>query len=310
MNPSPDNAPLLIFTDQVDWHLRRLKQAVERRGLPVAVASLHDVAFDVGTSEPISIPGYRDALPRAVMVRGIAAGTFEAITLRLGVLHELQAAGVTVWNPPRAVERCVDKAASSVAMARNGLPTLRTLVTESEARARAFLFDELAAGHSVVLKPLFGSQGKGLRLLDKPEDLPDPAAVNGAYYLQRFVPAHDGRFKDYRIFVSGGRVVAGMVRAGTTWITNVHQGATPEPLHVSPEAGRLAIAAAAAVGAAFAGVDLIENGREGLAVLEVNSMPAWHGLQKVTTTDVADVLVSDWLTASGIEPGFRPEAVA
>lgn len=310
MNPSPDPRPLLIFTDQADWHLRRLRAALDRRGLPVAVASLRDVAFDVGPGEPIAIPGLGGLLPRAVMVRGIAAGSFEAITLRLGVLHELEAAGVTVWNPPRAVERCVDKAATSLALARCGLPTLRTLATESEERARAFLAEEVGAGRSVVLKPLFGSQGKGIRRLDRVEDLPAPEEVSGAYYLQRFVPAADGRFKDYRIFVSAGRVVAGMVRAGTTWITNVHQGATPEPLHVSPEAGRLAVAAAAAVGAAFAGVDLIDNGGEGLAVLEVNSMPAWHGLQKVATVDVAEVLVADWLAAAGVEPGFRPEAVA
>ena len=308
MPPSPDDRPLLIFTDQVDWHFRRLKAAIDRRGLPLAVASLRDVVFDVGAGEPVAIPGLDGRLPRAVMVRGIAAGSFEAITLRLGVLHELQAAGVTVWNPPRAVERCVDKAATSVALARAGLPTLRTIATESEARARAFLEDETAAGRSVVLKPLFGSQGKGLRRLESPDDLPPPEAVGGAYYLQRYVPPAGGRFKDYRIFVSAGRVVAGMVRAADSWITNVHQGATPEPLHVSPEAGRLAVAAAAAVGAAFAGVDLIDDGARGLAVLEVNSMPAWHGLPKVAGVDVAETIVADWLAAAGL--GRRPEAVA
>jgi RimK family alpha-L-glutamate ligase len=309
MPPSPDDADVLILTDQPDWHLRRLSRALARRGIVPAVASLRDCAFEIGAREPIRIPGFEGRLPRAVMVRGIAAGSFEAITLRLGVLHELEAVGVVVWNPPRAVERCVDKGATSVALVRAGLPTPASLVTESPERARAFAAREIAETGAVVLKPLFGSQGKGLMKLDDPDSLPDPAAVGGVYYLQRFVPAPDGRFKDFRVFVSGGRVIAGMVRVGAGWITNVHQGATPEPYRVGPEASRLALAAARAVGARFAGVDLIEDGERGLSVLEVNSMPAWHGLQKVAGCDVADALVDDWLFAAGIparEPAELP----
>lgn len=307
MPPSPDRPRLLIFTDAADWHLRRLVAALRRRGLVPAVASLSGTAFAIGAPEPIRIPGLHGGLPDAVMVRGIAAGSFEAVTLRLGILHELEAVGVPVWNPPRAVERCVDKSATSVALVRAGLPTPVGLVTESETDARAFAAAEIAAGGAVVVKPLFGSQGKGLTLIRRAEDLPAAAAVNGVWYLQRYVPAPDGRFRDFRVFVSGGRVVAGMVRAAEGWITNVHQGARPEPFAVTPLAERLAIGAARAVGAAFAGVDLIEDGARGLVVLEVNSMPAWHGLQKVAGVDVADALVADWLTAAGLAAPLAPE---
>jgi tetrahydromethanopterin:alpha-L-glutamate ligase len=309
MPPSPDDPAVLIFTDQRDWHLRRLTAALGRRGLTPVVASLSDCAFEIGAPEPIRIPGLGDRLPRAVMVRGISAGSFEAITLRLGILHELEAMGVTVWNPPRAVERCVDKGATSVALVRAGLPTPHSLVTEDRARAIDFASREIAAGGAAVLKPLFGSQGKGLRLLRSVDDLPDRDIVGGVFYIQRYIPSTFAGFRDYRVFVSGGRVVAGMMRVGAGWVTNVHQGATPESWRVGPEAARLALAAARAVGAAFAGVDLIEDGDRGLCVLEVNSMPAWHGLQKVAGCDVADALVGDWLAASGIsarEPAAVP----
>jgi RimK family alpha-L-glutamate ligase len=309
MPPSADSAPVVVFTDGPDWHLKALKRALGRRGIVPVVASLRDVAFDVGAREPVSIPvsipGTGGRFPRAVLVRGIAAGSFEAITLRLGVLHELEAAGVLVWNPARAIERCVDKSATSVALIRAGLPTPRTFVSENAERALDFLDAELAAGHFVVSKPLFGSQGKGIRLLTAREDLPQPEAVSGVYYLQRFLPPADGRFRDMRVFVSGGAAVAGMIRRSQTWITNVHQGATPEPYVVPAAAERLAVAAARSVGAAFAGVDLIEDG-DGLSVLEVNSMPAWSGLQSVAAPDIADRLIADFLRAAGIA-GREPE---
>lgn len=300
-SPDPGARPsVVVFTDQVDWHLKTVRSALAARGFAPVVASLRDVSFDIGARQPVAIPGLGGRLPQAVMVRGIAAGSFEAITLRLGVLHALGEAGVTVWNPARAIERCVDKSTTSLALVRAGLPTPRTLVTESRVRALDFLAAEIGLGNEVVLKPLFGSQGKGITRLSRVRDLPEPQEVYGVYYLQRFVPARDGRFKDFRVFVSGGRIVAGMVRVGSGWITNVHQGATPEPYPVSEEAAGLALGAAEAVGAAFAGVDLIEMQDGRLSVLEVNSMPAWRGLQKVAGLKIAEALVDDFLAAAGL----------
>ncbi|WP_181706928.1 RimK family alpha-L-glutamate ligase [Chthonobacter rhizosphaerae] len=311
MPRSPDVSPgrVVVFTDQADWHLKRVRSALHAAGVEPVVSSLRQVVFDVGAREPLAIPGLNGRLPRAVLVRGIAAGSFEAITLRLGVLHALADAGVTVWNGARAIEKCVDKAATSVALVRAGLPTPRTLVTESRGRALDFLAAEIGFGNQVVLKPLFGSQGKGLRLLARIRDLPGEDDVFGVYYLQRFIPARDGRFKDIRAFVSGGRIVAAMVRVGATWITNVHQGATPEPIRLDSASERMALAAAAAVGADFAGVDLIEAPDGGMMVLEVNSMPAWRGLQKVAGCDVAAAVVSDFLAAAGLVPA-APQLVS
>jgi glutathione synthase/RimK-type ligase-like ATP-grasp enzyme len=63
------------------------------------------------------------------------------------------------------------------------------------------------------------------------------------------------------------------------------------------ELNELAVRAAAAVGAAFAGVDIL-YGADGLAtVLEVNSMPAWSGLQKVTRASIATILADDLVAA-------------
>lgn len=292
---------MVVFSDQADWHQDRLVDALRARGVGPVVAPLSEACFEIGGRAPIAIPGCGGRLPRAAMVRGIAAGSFEAVTMRVGVLQGLEDLGVTVWNGARAIARCVDKAACSLALARAGLPTPRTLVTESRTRALDFLAREIGRGNKVVLKPLFGSQGKGLRLLHLARDLPDRDDVYGVYYLQRFLSPAGRVYQDIRVFVSAGRVVAGMVRRGSSWITNVHQGAIPAPIAVTPAMERLALAAVAAVGADFAGVDLMEDGKGGLVVIEVNSMPAWRGLQSTTAIDMADRLAADWLAAARID---------
>ena len=73
-----------------------------------------------------------------------------------------------------------------------------------------------------------------------------------------------------------------MRRRGVTWITNIGHGGRAEPAPATGRLAELAVAAAAAVGADHAGVDLIVDRDGGLQILEVNSMPAWQGLQAVS----------------------------
>jgi tetrahydromethanopterin:alpha-L-glutamate ligase len=100
-----------------------------------------------------------------------------------------------------------------------------------------------------------------------------------------------------RLLISRGRVIAAMRRCASQWITNVKLGGRPEAYVPRDEETDLAIRAAAAVGADFAGVDLIRGGDECVSVLEVNSMPGWRGLQSVTQARIADVLARDFLAA-------------
>jgi glutathione synthase/RimK-type ligase-like ATP-grasp enzyme len=90
-----------------------------------------------------------------------------------------------------------------------------------------------------------------------------------------------------------------MARQSTSWITNVHQGGTPSAVTPDAEMARLALAAAAAVGADYGGVDLIRDCDGRLLVLEVNSNPAWRGLQSVADVDIADALARDLLAVIG-----------
>ena len=89
-----------------------------------------------------------------------------------------------------------------------------------------------------------------------------------------------------------------MTRRGASWITNIKQGGTPEPLLPDREMAELALRAAAAVGAGYAGVDLLRDRDGRLWVLEVNSMPAWRGLQRVADVNVALRLAAAVLAAA------------
>jgi RimK family alpha-L-glutamate ligase len=268
-----------------------LTAAFGRAGLAAAPIRLAQCGFDTRRPSGLVIPGFGSDLPDAVFVRAIGSGTFESVTLRLGVLHSLAEAGVPVVNTARAVELCVDKAATSFALARHGLPTPPTWTVQSELAARQIVRREAGRG-PLVLKPLFGAQGFGLTLIRREEDLPSFEAVEGVYYLQRFVAVERDGFRDIRIFISHGEMIAAMTRHAKHWITNVKLGARPEWFEPDPPLIDLALRAAAAVGADFAGVDIIRDGAGAPQVLEVNSMPGWRGLQKVAPFSIADRLAS------------------
>jgi len=285
---------LFLEEESGDWHVRRLAAAMRRRGASVVVTSLPRCAFDTGLPSGIDIPGFDGALPDAVFVRSISAGTLEQITFRLGLLHALRTSGVRVWNDARAIERCVDKSTTTFLLQQAGIATPPTRTMEGEAPARDYV---AGAGRSLIFKPLFGSQGKGLLRIDGVADLPAPEAADNIYYLQDFVPPSGETFEDWRIVATRSRVVAAMGRKAGSWITNVHQGGAPVPCQPTREMQDLASAALAAVDADYAGVDLIRAPEGHLMVLEVNSNPSWRGLQSVSDVDVADAIVEDFLAA-------------
>lgn len=314
----------MLLGDPGDWHGSRLLKAFRSHGVEPFCTSLARCGFAPDAPGGIALrTGDGRVLPRlpvGVFVRSVPPGTFEQVTLTLGVLHALRDAGIRVWNNARAIERCVDKSTTTCRLRASGIATPDTWATTDRAVAEQVAARAAAEGRLLVQKPLFGSQGRGLRLVRSPDDLAPGTDVREAYYLQAFVgnpataeasvPAGepvdgatiDGGGRDWRIFVSAGRVVAAMTRHGRTWITNVRQGARAESAVPDGPRVRLALAAAAAVGADYAGVDVIDAADGSPMVLEVNSMPAWQALERVSRVSVARELVGDFLTALRLTP--------
>jgi ribosomal protein S6--L-glutamate ligase len=222
----------------------------------------------------------------AVLVRSMPPGSLEQVVFRMDALARLEAAGVAVINPAKAIEAAVDKYLATARLQAAGLLVPPTAVCQTSAEALA-AYEWL--GGDVVVKPLFGGEGRGItRVSDAVAARRVFAAleqVGSVLYLQQFVP-HDG--VDWRLLVIGDDVL-GMRRVNPDdWRTNISLGGRGEPLEVTRELAQLARRAAAAVGASVAGVDLLP-GRDGrLYALEVNAVPGWRALAAVTGVDVAE----------------------
>jgi RimK family alpha-L-glutamate ligase len=293
-----------IFSDETGWHTRRLQAALRARGAQGRCVDLAACDIDlVRGVQGLRIPGFGERLPDAAIVRGIAGGSFEQVTKRLGVLHALRELGVAVVNDARAIERSVDKSMSSLLLHAAGVATPPAWAIESAQAAQRLVMRESAARRALVLKPLFGSQGHGLQRVGWVDDgrggahvpLPDLGQGYGRLaYLQRFVPGQD---HDWRVLVIGGHARAAMQRVAAApgrWIHNIAQGARPVRAVLTADLARLAEAASGALGLDYAGVDLIPT-PAGPQVLEVNGVAAWQGLQRVTAFDIAQALVDDLL---------------
>jgi RimK family alpha-L-glutamate ligase len=295
-----------IMADETGWHTRQLQAALRQRGAQGRCIDLADCRIDTAAAwHGLALPGFGRELPDAVLVRGIAGGSFEQVTKRLGVLHALRELGVPVYNDARAIERSVDKSMTSLLLHAARIPTPPTWATESAAEAQRIVMREAAAGHALVLKPLFGSQGKGLQRVGLVDGVfqPLPALAGpgslfgGLAYLQRFVPSCSAPGFDWRVLVVGGRAVAAMRRISAHWVHNVAQGARCEAAPLEPRLAALAEAAADALGMDYAGVDVMPTADAAapLQVIEVNGVAAWQGLQRVTGFSIAQALVDDLL---------------
>jgi ribosomal protein S6--L-glutamate ligase len=217
-------------------------------------------------------------------------GSLEQVVFRMDVLHRWQEEGVTVLNPPRAVEVCVDKYLATARLWAAGLPVPPTIACQ-HADAALQAFEQL--GGDVVVKPLFGSEGRGMMRINDLDlawrTFRTLERLQSVLYLQQFVP-HPGW--DLRAFVVGGRVLAAMRRhAHGSWRTNVAQGGRAEAVRLQPDEVHLALAAADALSAPIAGVDLLLGPGGKWNVIEVNAVPGWRALAPASGIDIAAELI-------------------
>jgi RimK family alpha-L-glutamate ligase len=227
-----------------------------------------------------------------LIVRAMPAGSLQQIVFRMDVLNRLEASGVKVFNSPRAVEISVDKYLSLAMLADADIPVPETFVAQT-VREGIEYFDRL--GGEVVYKPIFGSMGNGIRLLeDRSEALSffqQQIGLGEVLYLQKFIP--HGHC-DVRVMVIGDQTVAMQRRRPGHWLTNIAQGATGHPIFPSPRQRDVAMSACDALGCRIAGVDLIQDARTGRElVVDVNSSPGWQALSAVSGVDIATLILKE-----------------
>jgi len=279
---------LVILAAREGWHTGELARALEARGHTGSFVPYEGLVASIGRRSGLRSRAADLDRADAVLTRIIPSGSLDQIVFRLDALHRLEERGVRVVNSPRALERTIDKCWTSSALEQCGLPTPDTVVCETIEEAFA-AFREMG---DVIVKPLFGSMGLGMvRVTDEEmafRVFKTIEQIRGVYYLQRTIE-HDGR--DVRAFVVGGRVLGAIERRSRGWRTNISRGGTAQSVRLPDEWSALALRAAAAVGAEYAGVDLLPAADGAVYVIEVNGIPGWRGLQTATGIDVAGALV-------------------
>ncbi|MBL9125516.1 MAG: RimK family alpha-L-glutamate ligase [Planctomycetaceae bacterium] len=280
------------------WYLADLRRASQGAHEIVAL-SYRDLATRIqgGRVEVVSTlaeTGGRTTLNEfdVIVVRTMPPGSLEQVVARMDLLGILEGQGVLVVNPPRAIEVAVDKFLATARLAAAGLRVPRTFVCQTVAEGLAAF---AALGHDAVLKPLFGSEGRGVTRIG------DRAAAQTKFrqlveqgdvlYLQEFID-HPGF--DLRVLLIGDRAISFARRNLLDWRTNLSLGGEAERRELEPDILRLAHRAAEAVGAPLAGVDLIQAPAGDWHVLEVNAVPGWKATSLELGLDIGQ-LVIDYL---------------
>jgi ribosomal protein S6--L-glutamate ligase len=278
---------IAVFASPESWYLRDLRRAAGEAHT-IVQATYRDLAAGCGgipaKAAVASTPGLLHEFD-ALLVRTMPPGSLEQVVFRMDALAQLNEV-VPVVNPPRALEAAVDKYLCSARLAAAGIPTPRTWVAQTTEQA-LHGFDQFAEAGS-VLKPLFGSEGRGITLLTDRALAERAFALvsqnGGVIYQQEFLPHGDC---DYRVLVIGEKTWTIRRRHTSDWRTNISRGAVAEACCVPDDWIQLARRAAATIGAALAGVDLLQADDGQVYVLEVNAVPGWRGLAAALEVDIA-----------------------
>ncbi|MFX0090450.1 MAG: RimK family alpha-L-glutamate ligase, partial [Candidatus Hodarchaeota archaeon] len=194
----------------------------------------------------------------------------------LNLWMDLERKGCWLVNSYDAAMICTDKMETLMRLQQVQIPIPKTIVIPSYDYQRVLeAFNSL--GKDIIVKPLFGSRGRGILRI---KDASNLISVVDLYetsqkviYLQEFLPSlSNSHFEDIRIFVAGDEVLGSMKRISKSWITNFSRMGKVKEYTPSEEMKELAFRSLKATRAFYAGVDIIET-RSGSVVIEVNSFP-------------------------------------
>jgi RimK family alpha-L-glutamate ligase len=281
---------MIITPKPSDPEVQILSEEFKKRG--------YEIQYFVPSSIKVRIENssfgdlFNEINPFGALVRGFGAAITQKIFFRLDLLSAMQEYGLKLINSRESLEIASDKFLTSLFLEKHKLPTPKTIVCENPEDAIS-AFEEL--GGDIVIKPLYGSRGVGItRIQDKgfaENVIYTLGQLNEIFYLQEFV---EHKNRDIRILIIGGKVIAGMYRVSDSWKTNIHAGAAMKPIDLTKEMQTLAIKAAEVTRTEIAGIDIVETSK-GLSILEVNSIPGFTALQKVTEVNLAEEMVDYFL---------------
>jgi RimK family alpha-L-glutamate ligase len=277
----------ILTQNPPDWNNVQLKNALEKKGKEVLILRITDLVASNAEKPRIKNLTFELDSFEKVFVRGIPGGSLDQIIYRMDVLHRLENLGVECINSASSIEKCTDKYYASSLLEDAGLRVPKTVCCETYEDAFAAFLEM----RDIVIKPLFGSQGMGIvRINDEDSAYRIFRSLElhrYVFYIQEYLEHNN---EDIRILVCRDEIISSMKRKSDSWKTNVSRGARVERITPDEEMKEMAHMASKTLGCHYSGVDILESSGK-IFVLEVNAIPAWHGLQRVTDFDIAPRLV-------------------
>lgn len=296
---------------------RLLQAAFARRGAELEIRSSSEFATPLGSLE--SLGSLAPDTPKAPK-----APNFPDFVLfwdkDAALARRFEDAGLKVYNSSAAVAACDDKILTALALSRAGLPTPATIVAPLTFEGIGYVHGGMKTGRQnegvgndgalpeflrkagerlgfpMVIKEAYGSFGAQVYLAETLQEAAKIVSTFGhkRFLMQEYIPAFPSsrRGRDLRVNVVAGKVVATILRENLRdFRSNVTNGGTAKAIEAPNEVVTLAVAAAEAVGADFAGVDVLlrENGEP--LVCEVNSNPSFRSTLDATGINLADFIV-------------------
>ncbi|MEM0453789.1 MAG: lysine biosynthesis protein LysX [Sulfolobales archaeon] len=268
---------LLLLYDILRWEERSFIETSKKLDIDIIPVHIPTIYGKVG-SDDLLIFGKADiALQRSVSFYNSLESTILA-----------ESYNVNVINKSYTVMVCQDKLWTTSLLIKNKVPVPQTYV--------AFNHDVVPkvaekVGYPFVIKPVYGSWGRLLALIDDEEDMRSIIEhrtymhnpLYSIYYIQEFVKK-PGR--DIRVFTVGDEVPVAIYRYSSHWITNTARGGKAVTARIDPELEELALKAAKAVGGQFLGIDVFEDPEKGYLVNEVNAVTEFKNTVAVTGYDL------------------------
>ncbi|MFJ8262318.1 RimK family alpha-L-glutamate ligase [Rummeliibacillus sp. NPDC094406] len=205
----------------------------------------------------------------------------------------LKNSGIPVFNDPEVIETCDNKAKQYIQLAKARIPMPMTIIAPKvypnfTIRDSGYFESVLQTlGLPMIIKEGHGSFGMKVYLINTEEEFFEKVdELRGVdFVFQQFIDSSRGR--DIRVNIIGDDVVASMYRhSETDFRANITNGGKAEKIVLTDHQKEVAIRAAKAVGAEFAGVDLLFGPDEEPIVCEVNAAAHIRNLYNITGVNV------------------------
>ena len=279
---------VIILTDKNGWHCKQLKNSAEKNGFTVSIEDLKELSLHIDNNHYYVLNSTSEKIMFSnIFIRYIPGGSLEEIVHYLNILRALKMNGCNVINTASQIEQTVDKSLTSLILRDNNINTPDTWVLRGDSRLNEKV-ENLLKKNTLIYKPLFGSQGENIVKISSVCDLKKIENKTNIYYLQKFIetkPSHD-----YRVLIISNKEkqkIYSMARYGKTFINNVSAGAECTPIALGREIIEKSIQVSKLFQIPFCGIDLIKE-RDKIYVIEINSVPAWRGLQSITKDNISE----------------------